>query len=348
MDDAYRKIHISYPIVRKARMDPLSDILTMFTVQKVATIRFESAGPYALRFGAYDHVKFGAVLTGQLRLWVQDNPVPLELGPGDCYLLTDGLPYRTSNSDDAAELDGNDFFAGARGEDGIVRLGDGPPDKIVIGGRFVFDQEGVAWLREALPPMIQIRATSPAAAALRDTLRLLGAEAGGGAPGESVIVDRLADILLVQALRAWLAGQGKTRAGWLAGLADRRLSRALRSFHEDVAADWSVASLAAAAGMSRSSFADRFKTVVGIPPLDYLTRWRMLRIRRALISTDLPFSTIADNNGYRSRTSCSQAFKRQFGYAPHDLRGHEIPDFDQAYEAHKPSPGSLVSGRSSV
>lgn len=323
-------------------MDPLSDILTMFAVQKVATIRFESAGPYALRFGAYDHVKFGAVLTGHTRLWVQGNPVPLELGPGDCYLLTDGMPYRTANSDDAVEVDGNSFFAGARGEDGVIRLGGDPPDKIVIGGRFVFDEEGAGWLREALPPMIHIEATSPAASALRDTLRLLGTEAGGGALGEGVVVDRLADILLVQALRAWLAEEGKTRAGWLAGLADPRLSRALRSFHKDVAADWSVASLAAAAGMSRSSFADRFKTVVGVPPLDYLTRWRMLRIRRALIATDLPFATIAGNNGYRSRTSCSQAFKRQFGYAPHELRGYEMPDFGEAYEAQKPSPERLM------
>lgn len=313
-------------------MDPLSDILTMFTVQKVATIRFESAGPYALRFAGYDHIKFGAVLTGQLRLWVEGNPIPLELGPGDCYLLTDGRPYRTSNADDAPELDGNSFFAGARGEDGVIRLGNEPPDKIVIGGRFVFDEEGAAWLREALPPIIHISASSPTAGPLRATLALLGSEAGGGAPGESVVVDRLADILLIQALRAHLAESGRERAGWLAGLADPKLAKAMRAFHKDVALDWSVASLASAAGMSRSSFADRFKTVVGVPPLDYVTRWRMLRIRRALTQSDLAFSTIAESNGYRSRTSCSQAFKRVFGQAPQDVRGYEAPNFGYAYE----------------
>ncbi|TIX90493.1 AraC family transcriptional regulator [Rhizobium sp. P44RR-XXIV] len=313
-------------------MDPLSDILTMFTVQRVATIRFESSGPYALRFSGYDHIKFGAVLTGQLKLWVEGNPIPLELGPGDCYLLTDGLPYRTSNADDAQEVDGNSFFAGARGEDGVIRFGDSPPDKIVIGGRFVFDEEGAAWLRDALPPMIHIKATSPAAAPLRATLALLGTEAGGGAPGEGVVVDRLADILLVQALRAFLSEVGPTQAGWLAGLADPKLARALRSFHNDVAADWSVASMAAAAGMSRSSFAERFKSVLGVAPLDYVTRWRMLRVRRELIDTDVAFVTIAANNGYRSRTSCSQTFKRVFGHPPHDLRGYSSPDFGNQYE----------------
>jgi AraC-like DNA-binding protein len=313
-------------------MDPLSDILTMFTVQRVATIRFESSGPYALRFSGYDHIKFGAILTGQLKLWVEGNPVPLELSPGDCYLLTDGLPYRTSNSDDAEEVDGNIYFAGARGEDGVIRFGDGTPDKVVIGGRFVFDEEGAAWLRDALPPMIHVKASSPAAGALRATLALLGTEAGGGAPGEGVVVDRLADILLVQALRAFLAETGPGQASWLAGLADPRLARAMRSFHGDVAADWSVASMAAAAGMSRSSFAERFKSVVGVAPLDYVTRWRMQRVRRALIDTDVAFATIAENNGYRSRTSCSQTFKRIFGHPPNDLRGYSSPDFGNQYE----------------
>lgn len=313
-------------------MDPLSDILTMFTVQRVATIRFESAGPYALRFAGYDHIKFGAILSGSLRLWVEGNPIPVELGPGDCYLLTDGLPYKTSNSDEAPEIDGNVYFAGARGEDGTIRLGDGTVDKVVIGGRFVFDEEGAAWLRSALPRIIHIKASSPAAGPLRRTLELLGLEAGGGAPGENVIVDRLADILLVQALRAYLAENGPGQASWLAGLADPKLARAMRSFHNDVAADWSVASMASAAGMSRSSFAEKFKSVVGMAPLDYVTRWRMQRVRRALIETDLAFATIAEDNGYRSRTSCSQTFKRIFGHPPQDLRSYIDPHFGDRYE----------------
>ncbi len=130
---------------------------------------------------------------------------------------------------------------------------------------------------EALPPIIHIAASSPAAAPLRATLALLGLEAGGGAPGEAVVVDRLADILLVQALRAHLAAAGPEDASWLAGLADPRIGKALRCFHDDVAADWTVAQLAAAAGMSRSSFAERFRARVGMAPLDYLTRWRMVR-----------------------------------------------------------------------
>ncbi len=301
-------------------MDPLSDMLNILTVERAAQVRFESQGPYAMRFGGVDHIKFGALLSGRVRLWVDGDAEPLSLEAGDCYLLTDGRPYRTANADDFPEIDGDVFFATARDDNGVVRWGGSPPDKIVIGGSFLFDEEGAAWLRGALPPTIHIAAASPAAEPLRSTLALLRAEAGRGVPGEAVIVDRLADILLVQALRAHLAAAGPEAASWLAGLADPRIGKALRSFHDDVAADWTVARLAAAAGMSRSSFAERFRARVGMAPLDYLTRWRMYRVRRSLIDTELPFTTIAARNGYRSRTSCSQSFKRMFGYSPYDLR----------------------------
>jgi transcriptional regulator GlxA family with amidase domain len=121
-------------------------------------------------------------------------------------------------------------------------------------------------------------------------------------------------------LRAHFAVVGPEQANWLAGLADPRIGRALRCFHDDVAAEWTVARLAAGAGMSRSSFAERFTAKVGVTPVDYLTSWRMHRVRKALIDSDLTFAEIAARNGYRSRTSCSQAFRRMFGHSPHDLR----------------------------
>lgn len=301
-------------------MDPLSDILTMLTIERVTQTRCETSGDYAFRFGSFEHLKIGAVLLGELTMWVDGRSQPLELKTGDCYLLTTGQPHRIATMEGLEERDGRQFFDAHRDANGVVRFGEGLADKISIGGRFVFDTEGAAWLRTALPPVIHIPAASPHAMPLRLTMKLLTAEMGGGAPGEAVITDRLGDILLVQALRAHLATTGPDEASWLAGLADPRIARALRSFHGDVAADWTVATLANAAGMSRSSFAERFRTRVGMAPLDYLTRWRLQRVRRSLIETNLPFSTIAACNGYRSRSSCSQSFKRLFGYSPYDLR----------------------------
>jgi AraC-like DNA-binding protein len=301
-------------------MDALSDILTRLAVSHAIPLRFESCGPYALRFEAYDHIKFGAVLFGRFSLWVDGQSAPIHLQAGDCYLLTDGRPYRTYNAEDAIERDGTAFFDAQRGLDGVVRLGEEPPDKIVIGGRFTFEPDGAAWLRDALPPIIHIAAADAQASSLRATLSLLGGEAGRAAPGAAVMIDRLADILLVQAIRAHLASAPPEAANWLAGLADARVGRALRAFHADIAEDWTVASLAQAAGMSRSAFAERFRARVGMAPLDYLTRWRMYRIRRDLIETDQPFALIAERNGYRSRTSCSQAFRRLHGRSPAELR----------------------------
>jgi AraC-like DNA-binding protein len=310
-------------------MDPLSDILTMFTVNRAIPVRVETAGPYAMRFGPYEHVKFSAVLSGELNLQVEGQPEAIRLEAGDCYFQTDGRPYRTFNSKEAPEFDGTAYFMANRSVDGVVRVGEGTPDKVVIGGRFTFDEEGVKWLREALPPIIHIKAASPEAGALRDTLSLLSREVGGGSPGEIVIIDRLADILLVQAIRAHLAASAPHTNNWLAGIADPKIGRALRSFHADVAKDWTVATLAHEAGMSRSSFAERFRQRVGLSPLDYLTKWRMARVRRALLDTDQAFATIAERNGYQSRTSCSQSFKRIYGHAPGALRSGDRDDAGQ-------------------
>jgi len=317
-------------------MDPLSDILMMFTVNRAFPVRFESSGPYAMRFGPYEHVKFSAVLTGTVNLQVEGQVEPIRLAAGDCYFQTDGRPYRTFNGTDASEIDGTAFFTENRGVDGVVKLGASPPDKVVIGGRFIFDEEGVAWLREALPPVIHVKAEAPEAAFLRDTLELLAREVGGGSPGENLVIGRLADILLIQAIRAYLSTSGPDTNNWLAGIADPKIGRALRSFHADVARYWTVASLASEAGMSRSSFAERFRARVGVSPLEYLTRWRMSRVRRALLDTDQAFATIAERNGYQSRTSCGQSFKRVYGFAPGILRGHsreDIADYNELIPA---------------
>jgi len=301
-------------------MDPLSDILSVLTVERAAQVRFESRGAYAMRFSGVDHVKFGAVIEGHGLLQVESVAEPIELGPGDFYLLTDGRPYRTGDPGKAHEIDGDAYFAAHRDVDGVVRFGEGPPDKIVIGGSVRFDREGAVWLRSALPPLIHIKAMAPTAKALRTTLGLLAEEVGSDAPGQGIVIDRLTDVLMAHALRAHVAGSGTAGASWLAGLADRRIGRALRSFHASVDVAWTVERLASEAGMSRSSFAAHFRDRVGMSPIDYVARWRLHRIRRALVETDLPFAAIAARNGYTSRTSCSQSFKRLFGYPPQQLR----------------------------
>lgn len=299
-------------------LDPLSDILATMRVANAITVRFESRGSYAMRFPAFEHLKFGALLFGSFELR-PDNASPLRLNSGDCYLLTGGAPYAT-RSGNAPEMDGESYFRRNRDSAGVVRYGKGPPDKVVIGGRFKFDELGAQWLRTALPPLVHIPAEAPSAAPIRATLELLQGETGRHALGENLVIDRLADILLVQALRAHLAMNGENQVSWLAGLTDPRLGTALRAFHSNIAADWTVESLATEAGMSRSSFADHFRKRTGLAPIEYVSRWRLFRIRRVLLATDRPFATIAADHGWQSRTSCSRAFRELFGATPHQLR----------------------------
>jgi transcriptional regulator GlxA family with amidase domain len=155
---------------------------------------------------------------------------------------------------------------------------------------------------------------------MRTTLALLGQEVGASGVGEELIIARLADILLAQALRAFLTLAGGASPSWLAGLADPRLGRALRAFHAEVGDEWSVGRLAAEAGMSRSSFADNFHRRTGLTPMDYVARWRLFRIRSEVMRTDRPIALIAEENGWRSRTSCSRAFKDLFGVSPREAK----------------------------
>lgn len=305
----------------QSKIDPLSEVLTTFTLQRVVSARFEAAEPFALRMPAYDHVKIGAAINGAFDLQIVGSSEVVRIEQGDCYLLTDGRAYRTSSvsADPLDDIDAAGLFAANKGADGVVRWGSGLAMTIVIGARFVFDTIGLEWLRSSVPNLIHIAAHMPAAAPIRATLALLAAEAVDAGPGQGLISERLSDVLLVQALRAHLQSGGTT-VGWLSGLSDPRIARALENFHSTPGEAWSVDRLAKAGGMSRSAFSERFLARVGMTPMAYVSAWRMQRIRHALATSDRAFADIAAQNGFLSRTAASRAFRRQFGIAPRDAR----------------------------
>ncbi|WP_249128661.1 AraC family transcriptional regulator [Bradyrhizobium lablabi] len=306
---------------RQTTLDPLSDILSAMRVSRARTFRFESNRPYSLHFPEGQHLTYGAVVSGSFELCPDGIP-SVRVSAGDCYLLTDDTAYITRTAE-VPPVDGKCFFEAHRRKSGIIRHGDGEPELVVIGGRFSLDDVGAEWLRLALPLLIHIPAGSPEGVPLRATLAVLRHEAGSGSIGEKLVVARIAQILFVQALRAHLVLHGEQERSWLAGLTDPRLGRALRAFHAAIAEDWTIARLAAEAGMSRSSFAEHFRRRSGLTPMDYVARWRLFRIRRALLEDNRPFAVAAADNGWQSRTSCSRAFRALFGASPQQLRAHE-------------------------
>ena len=181
------------------RRDLLFDDLSIPTVQRLMSVRSESGGRFAVRFPAYEHVKFVAVLRGRFDLQIEGETMPSRLRRGDCYVLADGRPYRISNAK-VAEQDAAALYAADRTADGVVRWGEGPIDTITIGARAMFFPSGAEHLGDKLPPFVRIPAEAAEADRFRALLALLCGEVEG-APGADIAVDRYVGLLLVEASR---------------------------------------------------------------------------------------------------------------------------------------------------
>lgn len=295
--------------------DPLSDMLALLDVRSFLSRRIEASGPWALRFPAYRHMKFGGVIEGKRWLWMEGGAEILELEAGDFYLLTNGGPYCFASDRDAVPMDGVGVMDEHLQADGVVRFGSGEPRSVGVGGRFVLDDETSSLLLSMLPPIVHIRGSQPQAGALRAALALITFETEKKRMGTAAIGGSLCAIILVNILRVYLTS-GERPSGWLGALADRHVGAAIQAMHLDVARRWRVADLAAAVGMSRTAFADRFKRLVGLAPLEYLIHWRMTVAREALKRDRAPLGEIAEAIGYESETAFGLAFKRKFGESP--------------------------------
>ncbi|WP_244237242.1 helix-turn-helix transcriptional regulator [Corallococcus llansteffanensis] len=151
-------------------------------------------------------------------------------------------------------------------------------------------------------------------------MRFMAAEAEALRPGGETVVTRLADILVIQTIRAWLAHAPEARTGWLGALQDPQVGRALVLIHRDPARDWTLAALAKEAAMSRSAFAARFTQRVGMPAMQYLVHWRMQVAASLLREEDAGLADVAGRMGYQSEAAFSRAFKRCVGVAPGTFR----------------------------
>jgi len=158
---------------------------------------------------------------------------------------------------------------------------------------------------------------------MQSTLQLMALEARDLQPGGETIITRLADILVVQAIRSWLAADPVAQKGWLGALQDKQIGRAILLIQRYPAEAWTVASLAENVSMSRSAFAARFKDLVGETPMHYATRWKMNLALTWLKEQDLTLVTLADRLGYQSEAAFSRAFKRFIGMSPGAARRSE-------------------------
>jgi AraC-like DNA-binding protein len=294
-------------------MDPLSDALSLLNPRSSLSSSLEAGGDWAMDFPRYQGVKFNAVMRGACWLTLQEHGQPIWLEVGDCFLLTDGRPFRLGTRLDLEPVDARVVFAAAQG--GVARHGQGA-GVFLIGGRFTFDEDAAGLLLDNLPPVFHISAARDEASVLRWVLEHLAEELGDTHPGASLMAAHLTHILLVQALRAFLASEERPASGWLAALSDPKIGAAIRLMHASPARRWTLAELAQAAGMSRTAFALQFKAKVNVAPLNYLLRWRMRLAAQALRTSNRTVSSIALSLGYDSESAFSSAFKRVTMHAP--------------------------------
>jgi AraC-like DNA-binding protein len=312
-------------------MDPLSDVFSLLRVESVVAAHLEVRGAWALRFTGLRHIKFAGVLEGSFWLWIEDGMPPLRLEAGDFYLLTRGQSYCTGSDPTLEPIDGRVVLARCVGPDGVVRYGNEGERTTASGGRFIFENDTSDLLLTLLPPVVHVPAASESAASLRAVLELLRLESQTEKPCASVAAASLANMVLVQILRTHL-GSGIPTPGWLGALADPKIGAALGLMHADIARQWRVDDLACAVAMSRTAFSERFKALVGVPPLTYLTGWRMAVASFALKTSDMSLSGIAESVGYGSDVAFSSAFKRATGRSPGRSRSN------LSYQVEDPRP----------
>ncbi|CAB3746022.1 AraC family transcriptional regulator [Paraburkholderia humisilvae] len=253
----------------------------------------------------------------------QHNGQSVLLRQGDLVLLLDTNGYTLRDQtgvDTCGYLRAEGASVIRQGGQAIRRATNHDIAACFLAGAFHFDGRPLRSLLSGLPGLIHLKCDSGKMRPWLATLsQLLNEESSHIGPGSSFTIPRLIELLVIRALRTWSCSQGD-RLGWVRGLSDERIGRTLNAMHLDAGRAWTVESLAEIAAMSRSVFSRRFTSVLGIPPLRYLTKWR-LSIAAGLLRTGTSkVIEIAHNAGYSSEAAFSRAFKAQFGYPPRETR----------------------------
>jgi AraC-like DNA-binding protein len=302
-------------------MDVLTDLLHRARARTALVRQLVQRPPWSLTFADGPPLAVVAALGGRASIRPEDG-APVDLGAGDIALVKWTGPHTIA--DDPATpaqvvLRGGKKYVPGGGPVAAERrlaprtYGDGLPGATVL-LRGLYDLRGDAGdrLLALLPPL----AVVPAGPRTRAVLELLAGEVGRDEPGQDAVLERLLDLLLVLALRAWCAQPGSAFPAWYGALADPAIGAALRLLHEEPARRWTVAALAAEVGLSRAAFAARFARLVGEPPLTYLTGWRMSLGADLLRDTSATVAAVARTVGYADAFAFSVAFKRARGVSP--------------------------------
>jgi AraC-like DNA-binding protein len=302
--------------------DMLGEALHQLRLSGTLYCRSDLTAPWGIAVPAMEGCLSLVVVTAG-SCWLEiDGSEPRHLAAGSLTLLPHGTPHVFRSAPDVPAEPLFDLPVEMLSDCyELLSHGGGGERTQVTYGVLRFDNATGDRLTRHLPPVLHLAGwDADDSGWLHSTLRLISREAQELRPGGETVLTRLADVLVIQAIRAWLAEAPEARQGWLAALRDEQVGRALAAIHRAPGRDWSLVSLAREAGMSRSAFAERFTTLVGEPAMRYLGDWRMLSARTHLGASDEPLSAVAHRFGYRSEAAFGRAFKRAFGVSPGSVR----------------------------
>lgn len=317
-------------------MDVLTDVLESIHAKSLVIGRMELTAPWGLRFAGGPGLGFCVVARGSAILEEPGLDGPISLSGGDFIVLKKDRPRVIRANVDSPIEDVADVLQTCHRHTGcqpggVFRYGGGGALTTLIGGRFEIESGEHNPLLQSLPSFIHVKGDRGNPAPwVEMTLQFVSSEMASGQPGASTVVSRLADILLVQALRTYLSQQGEGAGGWLRALVDPQIGPALSLMHAQPDAPWTVQGLAERVAMSRSGFSARFSELVDEPPLTYLTRWRMAKATRLLHSGTTRVGEVATRVGYDAEAAFSKAFKRWHGVAPGAYRRRALSRANEA------------------
>jgi len=299
--------------------DRLARVLQSLRMRSTFYCHAELTEAWALEMPAIaDSISFHVVTAGNCWLRLPDGE-PRELRAGDLALVPHGLGHHLTSAPDAPPGPRVDLLPQEYLTDrySFLRHGGAGRSCQLICGIVSFDDTAARELMRAMPQLLVIGDdTSTAAGPIRDTLRLIAGELSHAQPGGEAVATRLADILVIQAIRAWLTTDPDTCVGWLRAVQDDRIGRVLEAVHAEPGREWTLERLANLATMSRSSFSARFTELAGESPIAYLTRWRMNIAHARLREKNTSVSMLASELGYHSEAAFNRAFTRIIGQTP--------------------------------
>ncbi|MCA9576729.1 MAG: AraC family transcriptional regulator [Polyangiales bacterium] len=302
-------------------LDPLSDVLSTLRMRGALYFRAALGEPWGLSVPANVGVtRFHILVRGAA--FVDTASARVAMAPGDLLLVPHGATHALRSRPTEPVVPVQDVLdeLAFDGVTDLVHGGDGDTTLLVC-GHFAFDDELLHPVLDVLPSLLHVPAAEGGGFGWIDAAtRAVGHEMADRRPGWQAIVDRVTGVLFIHALRSALERPDAHPV--IAAFADPSLGRALYAIHEAPANAWTLETLGRRAGMSRTLFAERFRAQMGMPPMAYLTRWRLQRARRDLLDSGDVVAAVAERVGYASEAAFNRAFQRAYGKPPATYRRH--------------------------